>query len=168
MFIFKCNKTCFLKIYCYYSIGKVENQCYLEIPDPRVCRWRDSPQACYCFFVCAELIPFSSLSVWWGWGFGWLGESNRPLTEGGGGLEAFVLGLWFWLHPTGLKLDSYWACSHRIFFHQGQSQQECSRNCYFGSVCVLLIMTTKIKVHFFPPWNILQGEFSFPSFFFFF
>lgn len=28
MFIFKCNKTCFLKIYCYYSIGKVGNQCY--------------------------------------------------------------------------------------------------------------------------------------------
>ena len=103
-----------------------------------------------------------------GLGLGWEGESNRPLTEAEGGLEAFVLGLWFWLHPTGLKLDSYWACSHLIFFHQGQSQQECSRSCYFGSVCVLLIMTTKIKVHFFSPWNILQGEFSFPSFFFFF
>lgn len=40
-----------------------------------------------------------------------------------------------------------------------------SRRC--DSVCILLGMITKIKVHFFS-WNQLQGEFSLPSFFFFF
>jgi len=166
MFIFKSNKTYFPKIYCYYSIGKVENQCYLEITDPRVCRWRDSLQACYCCFVCAELIPFYSLSAWWGWGQGGRGNRTVPCLR-----EEVAWRPLFWDCGSDYTRQAWNSIPTELVtpyllppatVTAGMQQELSLRFSLYNAD-----YDNQNKSSFFSPWNSLQGEFSFPSFFFF-
>lgn len=114
--------------------------------DPRVQRGeRTLRLASYVLFgiiLLLEIWLFFFLLVPGGWG-------SELSSHWGGGVEPFVLRPRFWLHLTGLKLDSHRAYSRLIFSHQQWLQQECSRNCHFDSVCILLSMITKIKVRCF-------------------